>query len=414
MSVADRSNRIGLRALRRLAGTDALDRLGLRPAAERAINRASRNGFRGAAAASRTFRAVSKRARPVRPAGAGRRDAFDLTPEDDQQMMRDAMREFAAGELRPAAPDADAACAAPDELLAQSAELGLGTLGVPEELGGSASERSAVTGVLIAEALAHGDMGLAAAALAPGAVSTALALWGDADQQATYLPALTGDDAPAAALALLEARPAFDPFALETAARPADGGYVLSGVKSLVPRAASAELFVVAAQREGHGPGLFLVESGTAGVGVEAEPAMGVRAAATGSAGASRGRRSRERPARGGRPGRLRRGGAARAPGLVRAGGRHRAGRARLRDPLRQRAQGVRRADLQPPGRRVRGGGHRDRARGHATGHLARRQPRRPGARLRARGRARAGAVRVQGDGDRLRRRAATRAATAT
>ena len=211
MSVADRSNRFGLRALRRLAGIDALDRLGLRPAAERAINRASRNGFRGAAAASRTFNAVSKRARPVRPAGAARRDAFDLTPEDDQQMMRDAMREFAAGELRPAAPDADPACAAPEELLVQSAELGLGTLGVPDELGGSASERSAVTGVLIAEALAHGDMGLAAAALAPGAVSTALALWGDGDQQATYLPALVGDDAPAAALALLEARPAFDP-----------------------------------------------------------------------------------------------------------------------------------------------------------------------------------------------------------
>ena len=282
MSVADRSNRIGLRALRRLAGMDALDRLGLRPAAERAIYRASRDGFRGAAAASRTFSSVSKRARPVRPGGTGRRDLFELTPEDDQQMMRDAMREFATGELRPAAPDADAACAAPDELLAQSAELGLGTLGVPEELGGSAGERSAVTGVLIAEALAHGDMGLAAAALAPGAVGTALALWGDADQQATYLPALVGEDAPAAALALLEARPAFDPFALETAARSADGGYVLSGVKSLVPRAASAELFLVAARREEHGPGLFLVESGTAGVGVEAEPAMGVRAAATG------------------------------------------------------------------------------------------------------------------------------------
>ena len=197
-------------------------------------------------------------------------------------MMREAMRELAAGELRPAAIDADAACEAPEALLAQVAELGLGALGVPDELGGSASERSAVTGVLIAEALAHGDMGLAVATLAPSGVSTALALWGDADQQAKYLPPFVGEDVPAAAVALLEPRPLFDPFELETTARKADGGYVISGAKSLVPRAASAELFLVGAQIEDRGPGLFIVESGTDGVGAEPEPAMGVRAAATG------------------------------------------------------------------------------------------------------------------------------------
>ena len=52
-------------------------------------------------------------------------------------MMRAAMADFAAGELRPAAQAADAACAAPGGLLAQSAELGLATLGVPEELDGA-------------------------------------------------------------------------------------------------------------------------------------------------------------------------------------------------------------------------------------------------------------------------------------
>ena len=74
------------------------------------------------------------------------------------------------------------------------------------------NERSATTGVLVAEALAHGDMGLAVACLAPAAVSTALVLWGDEEQQATYLPAFVGDDVPAAALAVLEPRPLFDPF----------------------------------------------------------------------------------------------------------------------------------------------------------------------------------------------------------
>jgi alkylation response protein AidB-like acyl-CoA dehydrogenase len=273
---------LGLRALRGLAGSDVIDRLGLRGTAERALYSASRNGFRGAAAASRTFSAATKLGRPARPPAAKRRDLFDLTPDDEQQMMREAMRELAAGELRPVAVDADAACEAPAALLSQGGELGLGGLGVPDELGGSAGERSAVTGVLIAEALAHGDMGLTAALLAPSGVSTALGLWGDADQQAKYLPPFVGEDVPAAALALLEPRALFDPFSLETVARKRDGGYALSGAKSLVPLAATAELFLVAAQLEDRGPALFLVESGTHGVGAAPEPAMGVRAAATG------------------------------------------------------------------------------------------------------------------------------------
>ena len=48
-----------------------------------------------------------------------------------------------------------------------------------------------------------------------------------------------------------------------------------------MPRASDAELFVVAASLDGT-PTLFLVESGTDGVTVEAEPAMGLRAAAMG------------------------------------------------------------------------------------------------------------------------------------
>ena len=80
-------------------------------------------------------------------------------------------------------------------------------------------EQSAVTSVLIGEALAHGDMGIAYAALAPGAVATAIGLWGSAEQEATYLPAFTGEDVPAAALAILEPRPLFDPLKLETTAR---------------------------------------------------------------------------------------------------------------------------------------------------------------------------------------------------
>ena len=121
-------------------------------------------------------------------------------------------------------------------------------------------------------------MGLAVAALAPGAVSTALSLWGTEEQQATYLPAFTGDDVPAAALALTEPRPLFDPLAPRTTAVRDGDGYVLNGVKSMVPRGADAELFVVGAELDGE-PRLFLVESATPGLEIEAEPSMGLRAA---------------------------------------------------------------------------------------------------------------------------------------
>ncbi len=124
-------------------------------------------------------------------------------------------------------------------------------------------------------------MGLALAILAPAAVSTALGLWGDADQQATYLPAFSGDDVPAAALAVHEPGVLFDPFDLATTARPSGDGYVLDGLKSLVPRADAAELFVVAAALEDSGPALFIVEAGEAGLATRPEPAIGLRAAAT-------------------------------------------------------------------------------------------------------------------------------------
>src|SRR4051812_2349636 len=274
---------VGLAALNRLAGAGAIDRLRLRAPIERAVYQGSKVGFRGLGAANRRFAAVQQRNQPERAHLAPARDLFDLTPTDEQQMMVDATREFAAEQLRPVAASADADCAAPDTLLKRSVtELGVPLVAVPEVLGGLAAERSATTGALVAEALAHGDMGLAVACLAPAAVSTALALWGDETQQATYLPAFVGDDVPAAAVAVVEPRPLFDPFALRTTAtRTPGGGFRLAGTKSLVPRAATAELFIVAAQLE-DSPALFIVESGTKGVHVEADPAMGIRAASTG------------------------------------------------------------------------------------------------------------------------------------
>jgi alkylation response protein AidB-like acyl-CoA dehydrogenase len=70
------------------------------------------------------------------------------------------VREFAKNELRPLARESDESGKLPNELLARAHELGLVANALPEEFGGGGA-RSAVTGALIAEELAWGDLSLA-------------------------------------------------------------------------------------------------------------------------------------------------------------------------------------------------------------------------------------------------------------
>ncbi|KAB2811481.1 acyl-CoA dehydrogenase [Pimelobacter simplex] len=265
--------------LNRLAQTDLLDKVRLRKPTEQAVFSVTRTGFKTMTNASRTFAKAGQKGQPgARPTAAASSGVFDLTPGEDEQMLVDVVTEFADEVVRPAAFEADKQCAAPEALLKSSLEIGLPILGVPESLGGVSEERSAMAGTLVAEALAKGDMGLAVATLAPGSVATAIGLWGTDAQQQTYLPAFTGDEVPAAALALSEPAVLFDVLSPSTTARRSGDGYVLNGTKSLVARGDHAELFVVGAQLDGK-PVLFLVESSTEGLSIEGDPAMGVRAA---------------------------------------------------------------------------------------------------------------------------------------
>ncbi|MDQ8046011.1 MAG: acyl-CoA dehydrogenase family protein, partial [Solirubrobacteraceae bacterium] len=193
-SLLDRSTAFGLRMLTRAGGLPALQDSKTRKRVEGILYRSTKEGFRTATVAARTFSKVSTNGKgPVRAKTAKPKVQFDLTPTDDQQMIQEAARELASQVLRPAAQEADAKRSIPDTAKEQAAELGLTLIGVPDELGGIAEERSAVTAVLAIEALAHGDLGLTVALMAPAAVATALSSYGDAGQQATYLPAFTED-----------------------------------------------------------------------------------------------------------------------------------------------------------------------------------------------------------------------------
>jgi alkylation response protein AidB-like acyl-CoA dehydrogenase len=273
---------IALRALTRFAGSQLASRLGMRRPAQRALYLGARAGARaitaGAAAAKHAMAGEAHRLAPSKSSGI-----FDVRPTEEQALMRATMRRFADEVLRSAARAADDAASPPDEVLARGHALGLAGLAIPEALGGAATECTAVTGALIAEELARGDMGLATAVLAPLAVVHALVRWGTADQQARYLPRFLGERFVSAALALLEPRPQFDPMHPQVGAvRSRDGGWEIWGEKSLVPLAATAELFVVVADVRGMGARLFIVERDAAGLTIDLHPAMGVRGAGLG------------------------------------------------------------------------------------------------------------------------------------
>jgi len=223
-----------------IVGQEFLDKYHLRDPLNRGLRYGTKTIFATATATSRQFKRVQNlRGGPTRLKSSGK-DYFDLTPDDEQKMIVETLDEFAEEVLRPAAHDADEAATYPPDLIAKAAELGISTINIPEDFEGIAAHRSSVTNVLVAEALAYGDMGLALPILAPGGVASALTHWGSADQQATYLTEFAGENVPA-----------------------------------------NAELFIVGAQLNGK-PALFIVESSTKGLTVKADPSMGIRAAALG------------------------------------------------------------------------------------------------------------------------------------
>ena len=272
---------IAIALLTPLVGQEFLDKYHLRDPLNRGVRYGTKVILSTAAATSRQWKRVENlRSGPTRLKSSGK-EYFDLTPDDDQQLIIETLDEFAEEVLRPAAHDADEAATYPPELIAKAAELGITAVNIPEDFDGIAEHRSTVTNVLVAEALAYGDMGLALPILAPGGVASALTHWGSAGQQATYLHEFAGEHVPQACVAIAEPRPLFDPTRLKTTAVRTPSGYRLDGVKSLVPAAADAELFIVGAQLNGK-PALFIVESSTKGLTVKADPSMGIRAAGLG------------------------------------------------------------------------------------------------------------------------------------
>jgi acyl-CoA dehydrogenase len=210
--------------------------------------------------------------------------SFELSEE--QQMIRDSVGSFARDEIRPAARPADEQGAIPDGLIGKAWQLGLVRSPIPQKFGGDGDMRSAITGAVIAEELAFGDLSVAIHALAPRLFAFPILEMGTADQQQRYLPRLAGRDFVAASAAVMEPRFDFELAAPATRAQARDSRFVLNGIKCFVPLATEAEaILVYAALERETGPAEvdgFIVERGASGLTVaEREKNMGLKGLAT-------------------------------------------------------------------------------------------------------------------------------------
>ena len=201
---------------------------------------------------------------------------FDLTPTDEQRMNRDTMQRFAAAEMRAQAKIADESDSTPDGFYDKSAELGLALLPIPEALGGAGVGHAPIANALIAEDLAHGDMGLALGAISPLAFVNTLLDQGSDAQREHYLPRFCSGEFVPATTALLEAKATFDPTQLTTTATRNAQGFSITGSKCMVPLGMDAELLLVVAELEGEGPAAFIIEGTPAGMTRSEEANMGL------------------------------------------------------------------------------------------------------------------------------------------
>ncbi len=206
---------------------------------------------------------------------------ISFNPTEEQQMIVSMARQFANDEMRKIYRQCDENGAIPGSVVDTAWKMGFTSSTIPEAYRGPGGERSAITGSLIAEELAWGDLSMAMHILCPALFAYPILEMGAEMQRGKYLPLFSGEEYKAATASLIEPRFDFDPHSLSATARLDGKEYVLSGEKCYVPLAAEADSLLVYAAENGNSQG-FIIDKGTKGFAVsEREKNMGIRALAT-------------------------------------------------------------------------------------------------------------------------------------
>ena len=206
---------------------------------------------------------------------------ISFSPTEEQQMIVSMVRQFATDEMRKIYRECDEGGAIPINIIDTAWKMGLISNNMPEEYGGFGGEHSAITGSLISEELAWGDLSMAIHILCPALFSYPILEMGTETQRKKYLPLVCDEHYKTATAALIEPHFDFDPNSLLTTARPESNEYILNGEKCYVPLAAEADFILVYAAEAGSSQG-FIIERGTKGLEIgEREKNMGINALAT-------------------------------------------------------------------------------------------------------------------------------------
>ncbi len=210
-------------------------------------------------------------------------DALELN--EDQQALRDLVREFAAKEVAPGARARDESGEFPAGLFRRLAELNLLGIPVPESLGGAGLDALSIAIAIEEIARACGSTALTLAAHT-SLGTLPIVMFGTEAQKAKYVPPLARGER-IGAYGLTESGAGSDAGATQTTARKADGGYVLNGTKQFCTNARHAGSYVVTAvtdrtQKKSKSISAFILERGFPGVRPgKTEDKLGMRASDT-------------------------------------------------------------------------------------------------------------------------------------
>jgi alkylation response protein AidB-like acyl-CoA dehydrogenase len=206
---------------------------------------------------------------------------------EEQKLIQETARDFAASELEPVAGDLDrGGDPAPYYAnLQKLAELGFMGLNVREEYGGS--EAGVVAFSVAMTEIARACASTAVTVSVNNMVCEVIQAIGSEEQKRRYIPKICSGEFAAGAFALTETGAGSDPAGMTTTAVRDGDDWVLNGAKIFITSAPYAGVFVVwavtdKAAPKGKGISCFLVEAGTPGLTIgKAEEKMGQHASST-------------------------------------------------------------------------------------------------------------------------------------
>ncbi len=202
--------------------------------------------------------------------------------EEEQLIIRDMVRDFAAQKLFPNAAIWEEEKCLNRPVLREMAELGLGAINIDPQIGGSGLSR--FDGVLIYEELAKGCISHAAFVSIHNMASRMIDMFGSQYLREKYLPSL-GKMETLISYCLTEPDFGSDAASLKTKAVDCGDYYELSGTKTFISGAGFSDIYLIMARTGNDGAGgisAFVVERGFDGINFgKNELKMGWRAQPT-------------------------------------------------------------------------------------------------------------------------------------